>query len=1305
MVDQTREQSEQQGTANPVLGIPAEISGTARARARDWNETLQAEGGDKAEQHDLIVRTAQEHQSAAFTGRLLELLFGGDDVFAAADGLREISRDLPDSLSQRDRLAVRASGAASLSLPWAVMPLAKRWLRERVAHLALITRLPESVQQLDRRSTGALYSGLLGAVRSLENDRLHPTLAIVGDAVHGPVGARAELNRLIALAALPGISRIVVDPARLVPGGSDWSATTDCDLAVTALRELLVACLEHDTVVSLEATSYRWAKLTPEILIRASADARFDAVHLGILLPVELPESFAAAKRLMRWARSRKKDDGTPLEVVLGVAGLTAGEKISSLDRGLAVPTCDSPNEETAQLMRLLNLFCASKSGGLRATVASENPEIIAAAIELAGHHHATDSLAVRFRSGMGAALARLLAADGRDVQVYLPVSPPDELSGVVSYLVGLAAGAAEAGAADVGAVDVDGRSTRSPRDIDLDAVMALTAEPPPLSHRTQLRSREWHPSERDSALFYRPPDEPTEFDTGGLTAAVLGLTRGDTGELVFDEYVPKRVIPAKSGSGFANEPATDASLAENREWAAALIERAAAALAERGPEHDTAQATNQVVDTDIETLLQAAREAQQRWAAQPSQTRALRLRRAALGVAAARDRLTQTLVAATGAPMREIDAHIGDLVDSARYSGQLAEGLAAVRGAKFLPGGLTLVAASTRVSLAEQAERVMAALAAGCAVLWAAPRHLAASATVLIEEWEAAGLSAGAVRLIDLTDSGSDRTDPGLSPVPDSNADSDLETRSYPDSDSDSESEFRSEPETATDSDPVPNTLLGSVLDPVLGPVLATVERATVLGDASLAHTIQRRRPDLRVEGVFHSCGSLIVTPAAASDDAVQGLVASAFRGSSMRSAHAAVLVGRVGRSATFRERLADAVQALRVGDTSQAEGADPLNFDLGPLPAPPDAAGMRALTELGRGEEWIVTPTQLDEDGRLWSPGVRANVPVTSTFWADAHGLPVLGIVRARSLADAMRVQKRIGGGSSAALFSHDADDIGPWLAGTQAASLAINTPTTAVRIERQPGGGWGESAVGIPSLAGGPNQLVTLGSWQVRPGTPSSTLHLHGLDPEVQVLIEAAQEVLDYENFDEVRRAALSDALAWRTRFGVLEDTIELGVERNLMRYWPVPTQLRLAEGASLTQLLRVIAAALVSHTRVTVSTGEVLPTSVSMFLASQGITIWLERDDDWLARLSVSGATDKAGASYDRVRLIGGDRARVAEWMSGQPQVSLWAEPVTMAGPVELLSLLREQSISARANRHGVATAVPALDELIENYLRV
>ncbi|MFC7766452.1 hypothetical protein [Leucobacter soli] len=293
-------------------------------------------------------------------------------------------------------------------------------------------------------------------------------------------------------------------------------------------------------------------------------------------------------------------------------------------------------------------------------------------------------------------------------------------------------------------------------------------------------------------------------------------------------------------------------------------------------------------------------------------------------------------------------------------------------------------------------------------------------------------------------------------------------------------------------------------------------------------------------------------------------------------------------------------------------------------------------------------------------------------------------------------------------------------------RAAALSIGRATTDARIERQPGGGWNAAGMGGQPLAGGPNRLVALGSWELREGTPSSTLHLRGLDPEVQTLIETAQASLDYPSFDRLRRAALADALTWRTSLGRVHDGIGLGVERNLLRCWPVGTHVRLSEDGATVDLLRVLAAGLLSGAPLTLSTGVLLPPEISAFLDQQGIAISLERDDAWLERMAVAGAglaaeagRGGAGASgagsgsgvgagsgltvgvtasgIERVRLIGGDPVRAAEWLGGQDRLPLWAEPVTMAGPVELLVFLREQSLSIAAHRYGLALPLEGVDE--------
>lgn len=1218
------------------------VADRAETRVVEWVVALR-ERPDSVESAGRELLGRGDSETFEFTRRLLELVAGTEDAVASAVGLHEMAQEVPRSLPAKDRLAVRAGGIASLGLPWAVMPVARRWLRDRVSSLVLAARLPTEAGAPGR------LSRLTETLRRHAEAGFVPVTVPLGEPVHGPAGAEAESARLVALAAVPTVTHLVVDPARLAPGGSDWSADDDVARAARALRPVLEAAIVHDTTVHLEPRSVRWARLLPDLVVRALIDASLDRARVGVRLMAELPESRQHYDRLSRWAQRRVADGGAPAEVVIGVAGVAGVERIASLQSGLAVPVLEERGEVLAQLLRLIELALhPARAATLRPVIASEDLLVLGAVAALAEHLDAAALCSVQLRAGVAAGLAETVSGLVADVRIAVPVIAPREFSGAVDLLVGLVAEAADPQsamsrfAAVVGDPDHDAApELRAEREV-FRAAAERAAEPAPAPHRTQHRAREWNPSERDSALFYREPDEPARLDTGGLTAAVLGLTRGATGELRLEEFAPTRAIPVVSRSGFANEPETDASSAANRDWARELLAVAAEAAAEADTANDTVVLS--AADLDPAHATREAHESALRWADLPHAARASRLRRAGLGVAAARDRLLQALAADTGAPAAELDAEIDDIVDAARYCGQLAEGLAAVRGASFAPQGLVLVAADGLTSLSVQAEAVMAALGAGSGVLWSVPQRLRRSAAALLDEWHAGGLLPGAVRL---------------------------------------------------EAVAVGRTLAELAASPEIG-------RAVVLGDRAEARELARRRPDLRVEGRFHARGAVLVTPAADLDRAVEDILASAFRaaGTHARAAHAVILLGSTARSRRFRDALADAVRALRVGDTARPEGADPLAFDLGPLPAPPDAAGMRALTELGRGEEWLVQPRPLDAAGLLWTPGLRAGVAADSTFWDDARGVPVIGIAHARTLGEAIAMQNGPGSGAVAGLQSNDADEILAWLHRVEAAALAVNRPTTAARIERQPSGGWNDAAMGLAALSGGPNRLVPLGSWQLRAGTRSETLHLRGLDPEVRLLVEAARSVLHYEDFDEVRRAALADALVWRTSFGVAHDTIGLGIERNVIRYLPVATQVRLAEGARVVALVRVLAAALLVRAPVSVSTGEVLPGELSAFLEQLGIEVSLERDDDWMQRLAVSGPTGSDGVVAARVRLIGGDAVRTAEWMGGLDRAALWAEPVTMAGPVELLTLLREQSVSARAHRHGLAVPVPGLDELVE-----
>jgi RHH-type proline utilization regulon transcriptional repressor/proline dehydrogenase/delta 1-pyrroline-5-carboxylate dehydrogenase len=196
-------------------------------------------------------------------------------------------------------------------------------------------------------------------------------------------------------------------------------------------------------------------------------------------------------------------------------------------------------------------------------------------------------------------------------------------------------------------------------------------------------------------------------------------------------------------------------------------------------------------------------------------------------------------------------------------------------------------------------------------------------------------------------------------------------------------------------------------------------------------------------------------------------------------------------------------------------------------------------------------------------------------------------------------------------------------------------------------------------------------------------------------VKRVIEAAQPGMEYLEFDRVRAGARSDQTAWDAEFGVSRDVSSLGVERNVFRYLPMPVTIRLADGASISQLVRALAAATLAKSPVSISTALPLPASlIRLFRSgSSPLTVTemvVESDVRWHER---AGSGE---ARLGRVRLLGGSAEELARVIGGNPDVAIYAGPITTSGRIELLPFLREQSVSITAHRFG--NADPAMVSL-------
>src|SRR6202035_669798 len=177
-------------------------------------------------------------------------------------------------------------------------------------------------------------------------------------------------------------------------------------------------------------------------------------------------------------------------------------------------------------------------------------------------------------------------------------------------------------------------------------------------------------------------------------------------------------------------------------------------------------------------------------------------------------------------------------------------------------------------------------------------------------------------------------------------------------------------------------------------------VDRVILTGAFETAELFRGFRRDLPLLAETSGKNAIVVTPSADMDLAVRDLVRSAFghAGQKCSAASLAILVGSVATSRRFRAQLVDAVTSLTVAWPSDAAS------QMGPVIEPPSGKLLEALTTLSPGERWLVGPRQLDSTGRLWSPGVKEGVAPGSPFHLTEYFGPVLGIMRASSLAHAI-------------------------------------------------------------------------------------------------------------------------------------------------------------------------------------------------------------------------------------------------------------------------------------------------------------
>jgi RHH-type proline utilization regulon transcriptional repressor/proline dehydrogenase/delta 1-pyrroline-5-carboxylate dehydrogenase len=528
---------------------------------------------------------------------------------------------------------------------------------------------------------------------------------------------------------------------------------------------------------------------------------------------------------------------------------------------------------------------------------------------------------------------------------------------------------------------------------------------------------------------------------------------------------------PAHAGrSPFTNEPLSDFSIATNREKMAAALARVRTEFGRTYPvvidnkpqpvaktldsvnPSRTVELVGKVACASVEqanAAVAASLKAFDSWRDVPVAERAALLRRVAEQFRSRRFELSAWICLETGKPWRESDADVAEAIDFCMYYATEMEKLDApqhrdVPGEDnryfYEPRGVAVVIAPWNFPLAILTGMATAALVAGNTVILKPAEQSGVIGAKLMECFIAAGVPAGAVNFV-----------PGI----------------------------------------------GEEIGPTLvqHPDVALIAFTGSLKVALLINEQAAKTPGGQnfVKKVIAEMGgknAVIVDSDADLDEAVKGVVDSAFGYGGQKCSAGSRAIVLNGIYDQFLARLVEATKSLTVS------AADEPGCSLGPVIDAESRDRILKTIESGKKEARLAHQTDigaLATQGYFVGPAIFADVPENAGIAQEEIFGPVLSVLRAKDLDDAIRIANGTKYALTGGCFSRSPTHLEQVKRRFRVGNLYINRKCTGALVDRQPFGGFKLSGIG--SKAGGPDYLLQF----LLPRTVTENQMRRGFAPE--------------------------------------------------------------------------------------------------------------------------------------------------------------------------------------------------------------
>ncbi len=1096
-----------------------------------------------------LAKILKDPSGLDWTLRFVDRVIRPTDRKVAASELSNLAKNLPNSLSRLDRLTIRVGGLFARPFSFIVIPIAKARLRQLVGHLIVDARAGNLTKHI--------------AKTRAEGIRLN--LNLLGEAVLGEKEANYRYNETFALLRRADVDYVSIKLSAVAAQLSMWGFEATVNRLVDKLTPLyqFAATRSSAKFINLDMEEYRDLGLTILVFKKLLSKPELMNLEAGIVLQAYLPDSFDALKELSQFAQERVAAGGAGIKVRIVKGANLAMEVVDAKWHGWELATYSSKAESDANYKRLIDYALDPvRIKSLRVGIAGHNLFDLAFAHELAMHRDVAGRVEYEMLQGMAQHLSKQVKSSVGSLLLYTPVVRRSEFQVAVAYLTRR--------------LEENG----APENF-MSGVFDITT---------------------NRLVFDR---ERMRFETSLRLIDDLNAKPNRKQNRLNENYKPQAV--------FSNAPDTDTALANNRDWVRQVIAKAVA-LEDKLPSHEKLVAKAKQERYEIEQMVAKAKAASAAWAKKPNERKQILLQVGA-EMANCRGDLLPVMLAEAGKTVAEADSELSEAIDFANFYAQQIDELQEIQridGVLFEPHQVVVVTPPWNFPVAIAAGGVLAALAAGAAVIIKPAPQVVNCALAMVELFWRAG---------------------------------------------------------------VPKRLLQVALVPdnELGLALVgheDVDSVILTGSFETAQLFKNYRFRTNLFAETSGKNAIVISPFADLDLAANDLAKSAFghAGQKCSAASLGILIGSVFHNQQFLKQLVDCIESMKVGYATNPEAT------VGPLIEAPNTKLLRALTALEAGESWLLEPKQLDDSGRLWRPGIKIGVKPNSFFHQTEVFGPVLGLVSAENLAEALKIQNGTDFGLTAGIHSLSANEIKFWLNQIDAGNLYVNRGITGAIVERQPFGGFKRSAVGWGLKAGGRNYLLQFGTF--KDATDNS------LGEAVADELETKLEYLSPEKRVWLKQAIASDKY-WLQNYYQPQslDPGTVAVEANYHRYLPDTGHVlvRVSDNADLAELFRVSSAAAM--------VGNLAMVSIHPnFLSSNKISA-VE-----LAGLIGDFVMQKE-AEFDpeiqpgtRLILLGARESKIAKLQSN-PDLFVLERLVSKSGRLMLLALFREQSISITQHRFG------------------